>query len=154
MKNLDILLVSLTVIAVSTFGTLFTMRGEEWYQTLALPSITPPSWVFGIVWTTLYVMCGCAALILIRSYKHTYYYYFAIRLLLTAAVLNITWSYLFFVHHSIAGALIDCIVIEFIFITLLTLTWQDARTVALLLLPSALWIAFAVVINYQILLLN
>lgn len=153
-KNIDILLVTTIVITLSAIGKICTEIGMPWYQLLSLPAVTPPDWVFGIVWTALYVMAGCAAVILIREFKHNNYYYLIIKFFLIMALLNAAWSYMFFVNRSISGALIDCIVLFLTCCSIIALTWRQARTVALLLLPNALWIAFALYLNYQILLLN
>jgi tryptophan-rich sensory protein len=154
MKNIDIIIVSLIVTILSTFGKIASDLGMNWYQSLNLPPLTPPSWVFGLTWTLLYIFAACAVIILMRSYKHIGYYRSILGLFALCAILNIVWSYVFFIHNSIAGALIDCIVIEFNLITIIAATWHDARTLALLMLPGAVWVVFALYINYQILFLN
>ncbi len=153
-KNMDIIVVSLCVTLLSGFGKIFTQQGLSWYHTLNTPTIMPPDYVFGIVWTILYTLSACAVIILIRSYKHTMYWRWIIALFGINAFLSLAWSYLFFIHRSIDGALIDCIVMEFNLITVCMLLWSDARRIALLLLPNVLWVAFALYLNYQMLLLN
>jgi benzodiazapine receptor len=153
-KNSDIILVSFIVTLLSVSGKLLTDYGLNWYSTLNLPVLTPPNWAFGLVWTFIYLCGACAVISLIRAYKHTGYYSSILGLFCLCAILNPLWSYLFFVHHRIDAALIDCIVIGFNLITIIVLTWKDSRYIALLVLPAALWVAFAIYINYQILLLN
>lgn len=154
MKNLDVILISLCVASLSAVGKIFTDMGLDWYRTLQLPSITPQNWVFGIVWTIIYILSACALVTLIRAYKHVGYYQTFLGFFLLLAILNPLWSYLFFIEHSIAAALLDAIVMEFTLITIIFYVWEDARTIALLMLPAALWVAFAIYLNYQILLLN
>jgi len=154
MKNLDVLVVSFCVITLSVVGKILTEMGMGWYATLNLPSIMPPSWVFGAVWTVLYLLAACAAIILMRAYKHVGYYQTVLGFFLLLVILNPLWSYLFFIEHSIAAALLDIIIMEFTLITIIFYAWEDAKTIALLMLPAALWVAFALYLNYQILLLN
>ncbi len=154
MKNLDVLLISLCVVVLSTVGKILTDMGMVWYNTLVLPSLTPPNWVFGVVWPILYILVACAAVILVRAFKHVGYYQTVLGFFCLLVILNPLWSYLFFIEYSIAAALLDAIVMEFTIITIIVYTWQDARNIALLMAPAALWVAFAIYLNYQILLLN
>jgi tryptophan-rich sensory protein len=154
MKNLDAIVVSICVIALSVIGKTLTEAGMDWYATLQLPSMTPPSWLFGLVWTIIYILSACAVVTLIRAYKHIGYYQTILGFFALLTILNPLWSYLFFIEHSISAALLDAIVMEFILITIIFYTWQDAKSIALFMLLPALWVAFAICLNYQILLLN
>ncbi len=153
-KNIDIFLISLCVTLLAVIGKFIVKHEQAWYNTLNLPKLVPSSWMFSLAWSILYVGCACASLTLIRVYKNNRYYRLMIGLFILSAILNLLWMYLFFIHHSIAGALITNIVLEFILITILLLTWSKARSVALLVLPSALWVLFGIYLNYYILLLN
>ncbi|MBY0110058.1 MAG: tryptophan-rich sensory protein [Candidatus Babeliaceae bacterium] len=154
MKNLDVIIISSCVVTLSVLGKIFTNTGLDWYRTLNLPHLVPENWVFGAVWTVLYILAACATVILVRAYKHIGYYQTFLGFFLLLAILNPLWSYLFFIEHSISAALLASIVMEFILITIIVYAWNDARIIALLMVPSALWIAFAIYLNYQILLLN
>lgn len=153
-KNIDIVSIGLLTGLFSGLSRAMYYQGEDWYMTLLLPALTPTHWVFGVVWSCLYIFFACALTQLVRGYKHTVYYRLVLLLFLLTALLSLAWSYIFFVHQSIPGSLVDCIVIEFLLITIINLTWKDARSIALLVLPIALWIAFALYINYKILVLN
>lgn len=154
MKNLDVIAIGSCVIILATVSTIFSYLGMSWYDSLTLPVLTPPRWVFGIVWTTLYIFIQWALVILIRGYKHIGYYFTILGLFVLLAILNPLWSYLFFIEHSSAAALLDAIVIEFTLLTIILYVWDDARNIALLLIPSAVWVLFAMYLNYQILMLN
>ncbi len=153
-KNLDVIIISFCVATLSGLGKIFTDMGLDWYRELKFPQMMPENWVFGAVWTVLYILAACAVVILVRAYKHIGYYQAFLGFFLVLAILNPLWSYLFFIEHSISAALLDSIVMEFILITIIIYAWQDARAIALLMLPVALWTAFAIYLNYQILLLN
>lgn len=153
-KNVDIFLISLCIILLAMIGNFIIKYEQAWYNTLNLPESIPSSWIFFLAWSILYIGFACAVLILIRLYKNNRYYRLMMGLFILSAILNLLWMYLFFIHHSIAGALITSIVLEFILITTLLLTWSKARSVALLVLPFALWVLFGIYLNYYILLLN
>ena len=154
-KNNDIIIITVIILALTLIGRMCSQYGMYWYRSqLALPSIVPPDWVFPVVWTSIYIMCAAAALILVRSYEHTFYYRRILGLFVINAVLNLAWTYLFFVHHAIFGALLDAIVLELTLILLIALTWWDARIISWLLLPYACWVGFAIYLNYLVYLMN
>jgi len=148
--NIRKLLVSLTVcLGASGIGALFTSQSVDgWYGMLQKPIFTPPNWVFGPVWTTLYIMMGVALYIVWDKHypgkqKTLAYFLFAVQLLI-----NIGWSAVFFGLHSISGAM-------FIIIGLwaaIAATIQKFREIstiaAWLLLPYLLWVSFAGLLNY------
>lgn len=154
MKNLDVIAISSIVIILAVVGRMFGNLGMSWYDSLTLPVLTPPHWVFGFVWTTLYIFIAWALVILVRGYKHIGYYFTILGLFMLLAILNPLWSYLFFIEHSSAAALLDAIVMEFTLLTIILYVWDDARAIALLLIPAAVWVVFAMYLNYQILMLN
>ena len=58
--RLNYIVIGLITLIVSTLGRVFSSAGMRWYYTLKLPSFTPPSWVFGIVWTIIFVATATA----------------------------------------------------------------------------------------------
>lgn len=116
---------------------------SEWYQSLVKPSFQPPSWIFGPVWTILYIMIGIA-LAKVWNTKNQGLFIFQL-------VLNLLWSPMFFRYHRVDLALLD---IALLWINLLALIYQSNQLVRLLLTPYFLWITFAGILNYQIYILN
>ena len=129
--------------------------GDEngWYVALTKPEVTPPGWVFGAVWATLYVLLGLALAIIVDARgargRGT-----AILLFAAAFVANLTWSPIFFGAHRIGLALV---VIGVMLVLGVLTTFAFARirrAAAWLMLPYLVWISFAGVLLWSILQLN
>jgi tryptophan-rich sensory protein len=124
-----------------------------WYPTLARPAFTPPDWVFGPVWTTLYLLMGVALYLTWRSdrgrERRVALSVFGVQL-----ALNATWTLVFFGAHAIFGGLVViAALLAAILATIGTFARIDRRAAALLL-PYLLWVGFATVLNYEIWRLN
>ena len=130
-------------------GSIFSNEGiRGWYPKLEKPSFTPPSWVFGPVWTLLYAMMGVSLYVAERERAEGSNVVPASRALVgIQLVLNALWSYVFFKRRSPGWALVE---IGFLWAAIAATTvafWKVSRTAALLLLPYLLWTSFAVLLN-------
>ena len=120
-----------------------------WYQTLAKPSWNPPSWLFGPVWSALYLMMAVAAWLVWRAHgwsaARTALNWFGIQL-----ALNVTWSFLFFGMQRPGLAFAEIIAL-WLCISATTLAFREKSvTAALLLVPYLAWTSFAVLLNFAI----
>jgi len=134
----------LVSLSAGLVGSQFTPG--EWYDGLEKPSWNPPSWVFGPVWTALYILMGVAAWMVWRERG------FggsspALYVFLAQLVLNGLWSYLFFGANSPMWAFFEILVLEALIIVTMVLFWRIRMAAGVLLLPYALWVAFASVLN-------
>ncbi|WP_445381149.1 TspO/MBR family protein [Robiginitalea sp. IMCC43444] len=125
-----------------------------WYAGLNKPTFNPPNWIFGPVWTVLYILMGIAAgLVWSRGFHHrwvkTALYYFGFQLLFNAA-----WSIVFFGMQDPVWALV--ILLALIVLIGFTIKWFRIvnRLSAYLMLPYLLWVIFAGILNYKIIELN
>jgi len=122
----------------------------EWYAGLAKPSFNPPNWVFGPVWTTLYVLIAVAGWRVTSHMPGSA----AARLWWVQLVLNFLWSPAFFglqrmdLALGIIGMLMASIV------AFIAAAGRRERTAAWLFVPYACWVAFATVLNAALLVLN
>ena len=134
-------------------GSVFTAGSvSTWYVTLAKPVFNPPNWLFGPVWTLLYLLMGISLWLVWRSkskFKSIAILFFSIQLLL-----NILWSIIFFGLKSILGALIEIILLWALIIITIILFHRISKTAAWILLPYILWVTFAAILNFSIWLLN
>lgn len=123
--------------------------GGEWYKGLVKPPGNPPSWLFGPVWTVLYLLMGVSLGRLIhRGAKG------AVTLFVIQFLLNLAWTPLFFGAHSILGGLVAIFGIwGFLALTIWRAEKRDALS-AILLLPYLLWIMYATYLNAGIAWLN
>ena len=134
-------------------GSFFTGNSvRDWYPRLRKPRGTPPSWVFGPVWTALYVLMALSAWLVWREYGWGAQP--ALLIFFAQLALNVAWSGIFFGSRmpglAFAEILILCLAIAFnifVFLTLFPLA-------ALLLIPYLLWVTYAAYLNFGIWRLN
>lgn len=154
-KNLDVLIISLCIIAISAVSHILIHQGLDWYKiALKLPSVMPSEELLTLVWTVIYILSAASIILLERAYKHNKYYKFIINLFILMGLLHILWNYIFFVHHVIGGALLVNTVMEFCLLTIIFMAYPDAHLVALLNVPQALWLIYAWYLTYQVFILN
>jgi len=133
------------------------MKGQEtwnWYNSLAKPPVTPPGWVFGPVWVTLYIIMGVAFWLVVIYGRGKRGFRPAVVFFVAQLIINAIWSPVFFGMQSIGLALVVIILLLIaIGATIYTFTGVY-RTAAWLMVPYALWVAFATVLNFWLWLLN
>jgi len=146
-------------VATGIIGSLFSVSEiPTWYMSLLKPPLNPPNWIFGPVWTTLYVLMAVAALLVWRVGVQTSSRAADVRTALwiffVQLVLNTSWSVVFFGAHSPLGALfiIIAMAVAIYWTTVLfaRLSWRAA----LLLVPYLCWVLFASYLNLGIWWLN
>ena len=136
-------------------GSIFTMPAiPTWYAALAKPALNPPAWVFGPVWTVLYVLMGVALyLVWSKGWGHKSVQVatgiFAVQLFL-----NILWSYLFFGLQAPILALIEIALLWVAILMTVGAFYRVSVPAAALLVPYLLWVSFAAYLNYGIYALN
>lgn len=129
-------------------GSIFTVNSiQNWYAFLNKPSFSPPNYLFGPVWTLLYLLMGIA-LYLVRKNK------FAVKLFLVHLVFNTVWSIIFFGLRNIGLAFIDILLMWFTLVYLLFKFYMVRKPAAYLLLPYLFWVSFATLLNYAVWVLN
>jgi len=149
-----IIAIAIPLIVGGTSG-FFTATGvESWYQTIARPTWNPPGWLFGPVWTTLYVMMGISLFLVWKEDASVELKKIGIALFAVQLVLNFFWSFIFFDQHQIGWALVE-IAAMWVFILLTIFAFaQVNKAAAWLLVPYISWVSFATILNYTIWQLN
>lgn len=122
----------------------------EWYNGLAKPPFNPPNWLFGPVWTILYVLIAVAGW-RIWSETRTGGAMTAWWLQLG---LNFLWTPVFFTLQSIGGALVVIVALLATIVAFIAMTWNRDRVAAWLFVPYAAWVAFATLLNASIWVMN
>ncbi|MBM4101135.1 MAG: tryptophan-rich sensory protein [Phycisphaerae bacterium] len=117
-----------------------------WFDTLVKPSWNPPSWVFGPVWTILYIMIAIAAVRLLQDAGWTRGRW-AIILFALQLALNLLWPWIFFSRQAIGWAFVDIVLLWAVLGVTIVLCWRVSFGSALLLLPYFAWVSFASVLN-------
>ncbi|MEM7462702.1 MAG: TspO/MBR family protein [Pseudomonadota bacterium] len=122
----------------------------SWYAELAKPSFNPPNWIFGPVWTVIYLLIAVAGWRLWqRDPSGT-----AMKIWGAQLALNFAWSPIFFSAQQIGIALVVIVLLLVTILTFIVVTWPRDRLAAWLFVPYAAWVSFATLLNGSILLLN
>jgi translocator protein len=126
---------------------------KSWYQTLIKPSFNPPNYLFGPVWTALYILMGISFYLILNSPK-TELRSAAIKIFVLQWVLNFCWSFLFFKFHALGLAFIEIIVMWLSIVLMIVVFSKIDKRAAYLQLPYISWVSFASILNGTIWYLN
>ncbi|MEX2598441.1 MAG: TspO/MBR family protein [Dehalococcoidia bacterium] len=155
-KNIAALVVAIAVpLAIGGIGSVATSSAiPGWYAQLELPDWAPPDWVFGPVWTALYIAMGMAAWLVWRQGWHWPRVRVALALFTAQLLLNLGWTLIFFGLESIVSGWVEIIVLwAFILATIVAFARVHVIA-ALLLVPYLAWVTFATAPNAAIWRLN
>jgi len=122
----------------------------SWYDTLAKPDWTPPSWLFSPVWTLLYLMMTVAALLVWRKKGSLRAAAFPLGLFALQLFFNLIWSPLFFGLRNPGAAMVDLVLLWVALLATVIVFWRISLPAGVLLLPYLLWVSFAGVLNFAI----
>jgi tryptophan-rich sensory protein len=122
----------------------------SWYKGLLKPSFNPPNWIFGPVWTLLYLMMGA---LFGKLWKEREAHKGLLLLFTLQFIFNLAWSPLFFSCHRIDLALYDMSLLWITLVLFMGLTWRKPSFL-LLSVPYALWVSFAFILNISIYKMN
>lgn len=137
--------------AIAGIGGLVTAPSiPNWYADLAKPEWTPPGWIFGPVWSALYLSMAVAAwLVWRRGNAAVPMTLFGVQLALNAA-----WSWLFFGLHSPGVAFVEVALLWLAIVATTAVFWRRSMLAGLLFVPYLAWVSFAAVLNFAIWRLN
>jgi benzodiazapine receptor len=142
-------------LAVGVFSSLLPQVGlGVWYRTSERPSWNPPDWVFGPVWTTLYVMMGIALVQVVGSERDRVARQLGLGLFAVQLILNFGWSWIFFMNHDLFGALVEIIALWLAVAATAAAFSATRRSAGVLLLPYLAWVSFATLLTASIWRLN
>ena len=143
--------VPLLIGGISGFATATSIN--DWYVSINKPSFNPPNYLFGPVWTTLYILMGISFFMILQSPANEFRKK-AVTIFCIQLFLNFWWSFIFFKFQLLGLAFIEIILIWISIITMITLFYKINKTAALLQIPYLLWVSFASVLNGSIWFLN
>jgi len=138
-------------LVIGVIGGLFTKTGPgAWYSNLHKPSFNPPNWIFGPVWTVLYILMGIALYFAVKNKVGSK----AIKIFAIQLLLNLLWSVLFFgLNNTLLASIEVIILLGFIFWTIKAF-YDKSKVSSYLLIPYALWSSFATILTLAIFVLN
>jgi benzodiazapine receptor len=158
-KNIFKFVISIIVCeSVGIIGSFFTFSSvTNWFPTLVKPWFSPPSWLFGPVWIIMYFLMGLSLYIIWNSkaelskqkYRKQFFILFGIQL-----ILNALWSFLFFGLKTPIYGLIDILFLDIVVAMTIIYAYRVSKYAVILLAPYMVWITFATLLNFEIVLLN
>jgi benzodiazapine receptor len=143
-------------LAAGLIGSFATM-GEGfnmWYSAIEKPGFTPPNWIFGPVWTILYLLMGVAAFLVWQKGVQFRRVRIALGWFLVQLILNALWTPVFFGLHQIGWAFVVIVLLWAAIVVAMCCFSRVSKTAAVLLVPYLLWVSFATVLNGAIWRLN
>ena len=150
-KYLSLLILLLVTFIAPVIGSYVTsVFKEPWYSEIIQPSFNPPSWVFPPVWSTLYVMMSIA----IWRVWTTFFNSRILKLYFFHLFFNCIWSIIFFGFHQIGLALLDLVFILIFIVLLMKIYYFKDKISFSLMVPYFLWSGYALVLNFNIFILN
>ncbi len=125
----------------------------EWYAGLTKPVLTPPSWVFGVVWPGLYLLMAVSAWLVWKETGNKEGN-IPLGLFLIQLTLNAGWTWIFFGMRRPGLAFTEIILLLAAILAVTVSFWRIRRTAGILFIPYLVWVLFAAYLNLQIWLLN
>ena len=133
-------------------GSIFTAPSiTSWYADLQKPAFSPPNWVFGPVWITLYTLMGISLYLVWNKKKNVK---IPLTLFSIQLILNSIWSIIFFGLQNPFYALIEIIILWIMILLTIISFYKISKKASFLLLPYIIWVTVATFLNYYILILN
>ena len=127
---------------------------SPWFNSLNKPTWNPPSYIFGPVWSVLYLLMGISLWLIWKSNETTNKKEIAIIFFTLQLFLNFWWSLLFFKFHLTGLALVDIGLLLILIIITIVKFFPISRVASCILIPYVLWVSFATALNYFIWALN
>jgi tryptophan-rich sensory protein len=136
-------------------GSVFTTPAiATWYPAIRKPVFTPPNWVFGPAWISLYVLMGIAAFLVWRKGLAHALVRAGLVAFCVQLALNAFWSVAFFGFKSPLAGLFVIVMLWLAILVTIVYFSRVSRAAGLLLLPYIAWVTFASVLNFSIYTLN
>ncbi|HSG11499.1 MAG TPA: TspO/MBR family protein [Gammaproteobacteria bacterium] len=139
----------LLVFAAAAIGGLASARAGVFYTELVRPDWAPPGWLFGPVWSVLYVFMGVSAWLVWRARGFSAARA-ALLLFMVQLAVNALWTWLFFVWHQGGLAFAEILLLWVLIVATIILFWRISKLAGVLLLPYLAWVTFASVLTYAI----
>lgn len=138
-------------LAAGAFSSVLTPDSSEIFNMFNKPPLSPPGWLFPVVWTVLYIFMGLASFLVYTSDKYTKP---ALTLYCTQLFLNFMWSIIFFNLQMYLAAFFWLFLMWFLIIITIVLFYEIYKPAAYLMIPYLVWVTYAGYLNLAIYMLN
>lgn len=149
MKKILKLILSIIICqAAGILGSFFTITSvNTWYSELAKPFFSPPNWLFGPAWITLYTLMGISLYLLWEKRAK-------LKLFFAQLIFNAAWTPIFFGLKKPLLALTELSILWFLILFTIIQARKTSKAAAYLLIPYIAWVSFAFALNFAIVMLN
>ena len=124
------------------------------YETIQKPMISPPAWIFPVVWTVLYTLMGISAYLILTSKGEKEEIKDAIAIFVYQLIVNLTWPILFFNFQWYFVSFLWILLLIFLVASMIRSFWKLSKPAAYLNIPYRVWLCFAAYLNFTIWWLN
>ncbi len=153
-KIIKLILCIVLTLSIGAISGIATASGiNNWYVTLNKPVFNPPNYLFGPVWTVLYILMGVSFYLILQS-KNAILKNRAITIFFIQLFLNFSWSFLFFKFQLVGITFIEIIILWVSIIIMIVAFYKINKVASWLQIPYLLWVSFASVLNGSIWILN
>jgi tryptophan-rich sensory protein len=146
-------LIVVATAATAALGAAASIDAQAYYASLRQPAWAPPAWLFGPVWTTLYLMMAAAAVLVVRRLGLPAARP-ALALYAVQLVLNALWTWLFFRWHQGALAAAEVLMLLLAIVLTARAFWRARPLAGWLLVPYLVWVTFASALTVAVWRLN
>ncbi len=150
----QLIIAILIPLAVGGLSAFLTRSSMGTFQSLKKPPLSPPGWLFPVVWTILYILMGIASYLVYKADKPASDKFVGLGLYAFQLFFNFFWSIIFFNLEKYLFALIWLIALWLLIIMTALVFRTVSKPAALLLVPYIIWVSFAGYLNLGIYLLN
>lgn len=150
-RLLACILLTMSIGGLSGYATLDGVTG--WYTTLHKPAFNPPNYLFGPVWSLLYLLMGVSLFLILKAEKSPALSK-AIAAFTIQLVLNFFWSIIFFRFHAVGMALAEIVLMWIAILWMIVAFYRVNKPASLIQIPYIAWVSFASILNAAIFYLN
>lgn len=151
--NLKQLAISLFIsLGVGLLASILTADSFMVYEGLTKPPLSPPAWLFPVVWTVLYILMGISAYMIYQSDDD--FKYVALTIYGVQLIFNFFWSIIYFNIGNVLFAFVWLVMLWLLIVAMIISFAQINKTAALLQIPYLIWVTFAGYLNLALYVLN
>ena len=153
--NFKTLLIFLAIpLVVGGVSALLTMGSMEYFELLEKPPLSPPGWLFPIVWTILFILMGASSYLVVESGAEPLVKISALKMYFLQLVFNLLWSIFFFNLELYGFSFMWLLTLLFLIVLTAVRFRRIDKLAGILMLPYIAWVIFAGYLNLGIALLN
>ncbi len=151
-KNIAKLILAIVVCQIAgAIGSIFTFSSiPTWYATINKPSFTPPNWLFGPVWITLYTLMGVSLYLIWNKGLENKEVKSSLFIFSAQLSLNALWSILFFGLKSPLYAFIEIIILWITIAVTIFKFYKISKNAGVILIPYIIWVSIALTLNFYV----